>query len=47
MTHLWKGIELEIKDFEYHNDPTPLGETIPSKTSNMVCVKEKVLIKKT
>ena len=32
MIHHWKGLELEITDFEYHHDPTPSSETIPSKT---------------
>ena len=32
MMHHWKGLELEITDFEYHHDPTPSTETIPSQT---------------
>ena len=32
MIHHWKGLELEITDFEYHHDPTYTGETIPSQT---------------
>ena len=30
MTHYWKGIDLEITDYEYRHDPTPSGEVIPS-----------------
>ena len=26
MVHLWKGLELEITDFNYHHDPTPQVE---------------------
>ena len=47
MIHHWKSLELEITDSEYHHDPAPPGETIPSKISKMVCVREKVLIKLT
>ena len=32
--HQWKGFELEITDFNYHDDPTHSVETIPSQTSN-------------
>ena len=32
MIHQWKGLDLEITDFEYHQDPTPSAETIPSQT---------------
>ena len=35
MIHHWKGLELEITDFEYHHDPTCTGETIPSQTSSV------------
>ena len=35
MLHHWKALDLEITDFDYHLDPTPSGETIPSKTSNL------------
>ena len=34
MIHHWKGLDLEITDFEYHHDPTFSAETIPSQTSN-------------
>ena len=34
MIHHWKGLDLEIKDFEYHYDPTRSGEIVPSQTSN-------------
>ena len=34
MIHPWKCPDLEITDFEYHYDPTPTAETIPSQTSN-------------
>ena len=34
MIHHWKGLDLEITDFKYHDDPTPSGETITSQTSN-------------
>ena len=34
MIHHWKGLELEITDSEYHHDPTPSAETIPSQISN-------------
>ena len=34
MIHRWKGLDLEITDFTYHDDPTQSGETIPSQTSN-------------
>ena len=32
MIHHWKGLELEITDFEYHYARTPSAETIPSQT---------------
>ena len=34
MTHHWKCLDLEIKDFSYHYHPTPSGGTKPSQTSN-------------
>ena len=34
MIQYWKCFDLEITDFNYHHDPTPSGETIPSQTSN-------------
>ena len=34
MIHHWKGLDLEIRGFNYHHDPTASGETIPSQTSN-------------
>ena len=34
MIHHWKGPNMEITDFEYHLDPTPSGDIIPSQTSN-------------
>ena len=34
MIHHWKGLDLEITDFNYHHDPTHSGETIPAETSN-------------
>ena len=34
MLHHWKGLELEITDFDYQFDRTPLAGTIPSQTSN-------------
>ena len=34
MIRNWKGLELEITDFEYHHDSTSSAETIPSQTSN-------------
>ena len=36
MIHHWKGLDLEITDFEYHDDPTCRGEIIPSQTSRYV-----------
>ena len=30
MTHYWRGLDLEIIDFEYRHYPTPSGEVIPS-----------------
>ena len=32
MIHHSKGLDLEIKDFEYQHDPTYTGETKPSQT---------------
>ena len=29
----WKGFELEVTDFDYQDDRTPLVETIPSQIS--------------
>ena len=40
MIHFWKGLDLEITDFNYHHDPTPSGETIPSQTSNLQTCRE-------
>ena len=34
MIHHWNGLDLNITDFDYHHDPTQLGESIPSQTSN-------------
>ena len=34
MIHHWKVFDLEIRDFNYHLDPSHSGETIPSQTSN-------------
>ena len=36
MIHYWKGLDLEITDFNYKHDPAPSGETIPSQTSRYV-----------
>ena len=35
MKHQWKGLDMEITGFEYHHDPTPSGEIIPSQTLNL------------
>ena len=35
MIHYWKGVDFEIRDFEYHYDPTSSGDIIPSQTSNI------------
>ena len=35
MIHHWKGLNLEITDFEYHHNRTPSAETTPSQTSNL------------
>ena len=35
MIHHWKSFDLEITNFNYHHDPTPSVETIPSQTSNL------------
>ena len=32
--HHWKGLDLNITNFNYHHDPTPSGETVPSQFSN-------------
>ena len=34
MIHHWKGLDLEITDFNHHHDPIASGETIPSQTLN-------------
>ena len=34
MIHHWKRLDLQVTDLEYHYDPTPTAETIPSQTSN-------------
>ena len=34
MLYYWKGLELDITDFEYQHDPTASVETTPSETSN-------------
>ena len=34
MIHHLKDLDLGITDFKYHHDPTQLGETIPSQSSN-------------
>ena len=39
MIHQWKGLDLEITEFQYHHDPTPSAENIPSQTSNPQTVK--------
>ena len=33
MIHRWKGLDLEIRVFNYHHDQTASGESIPSQTS--------------
>ena len=35
MIHYSKALDLEITDFEYHHDPTPSCEFIPSQTLNL------------
>ena len=35
MIHHWKGLDLEITDFEYHHGRTRCSEITPSKTSNL------------
>ena len=35
MIHHWKGLDLEIRVFNRHYNPTASGETIPSQTLNM------------
>ena len=32
MIHHWRGLDLEITDFEYHHDPTYTSESLPSQT---------------
>ena len=32
MIHDWKALDLEITDFEYHDDQTYIGEIISSQT---------------
>ena len=34
MIHHWKGLDLEITDFQKPHVPTPSAETIHSQTSN-------------
>ena len=34
MIHHWRGLDFEITDFIYHDDPTTSVETIPSQISN-------------
>ena len=34
MIHYLKDLDLGITDSKYHHDPTQLGETIPSQSSN-------------
>ena len=36
MIHYWKGLDLEITNFEYQYDPTRSDETITSQTSNLI-----------
>ena len=31
----WKGLELELAEFDYQHDRTPSVETIPSLISNL------------
>ena len=33
MIHQWKGLDLEITDFNFHHHPTPSIQTIPTETS--------------
>ena len=35
MIHHWKALDLEIADFNYHHDPTPSVEIIPSQILNL------------
>ena len=35
MIHHWKDFDLEITGFNYHHDPIPSDETIPSQTLNL------------
>ena len=35
MIHHSKGLDLEITDFEYHDDLTPSGEIMLSQTLNL------------
>ena len=34
MIHHWICFDLEITDFNYQDDPTPSGGTIPYQTAN-------------
>ena len=34
MTDYWKGLELELADFDYQHDRTHSVETMPSQISN-------------
>ena len=36
MIHHWKGLHLEITDFEYQYDPMTSVEIIPTQTSRFV-----------
>ena len=36
MIHQWKGLDLEITNFDYHHDPTPSDVTIPSKATSLM-----------
>ena len=47
MIHFWKDLGLEITDFNYHHDPTPSGEIIPSQTSNLQTCREYKSFRKT
>ena len=35
MIHRWKGLDLDITEFDYRDDQTPSGEIIPSQMSNL------------
>ena len=45
MIHHWKSLDLEITDFEYHYDPVPSGENIPSQTLNLKHVEILIITK--